>query len=99
MNPSGRADPFKIISVKFTDSPLPQAPTEGGCPVGEVVAVSPVEQLAERRGDGGLIGAGLLEAPRLAALERETPTFVPRRWWPAFELCCLAGDLPSESNR
>ena len=39
---------------------------EGGFPVGEVVAVGLGEQLAERRGGGGLVGAGLLEAPRLA---------------------------------
>jgi len=39
---------------------------EGGFPVGEVIAVGLGEQLAERRGGGGLVGAGLLEAPRLA---------------------------------
>ena len=39
---------------------------EGGFAVGEVVAVGLGEQLAERRGGGGLVGAGLLEAPRLA---------------------------------
>jgi len=39
---------------------------EGGLPIGEVVAVGLGEQLAERRGGGGLVGAGLFEAPRLA---------------------------------
>ena len=35
-------------------------------PVGEVVTVGLSEQFAERRGGGCLVGAGLLEAPRLA---------------------------------
>ena len=38
----------------------------GGFAVGEVIAVGLGEQLAGRRGGGGLVGAGLLEAPRLA---------------------------------
>ena len=45
---------------------LGQGLAEGGFPVGEVVAVGLGEQLAERRSGGGLIRAGLLEAPRLA---------------------------------
>lgn len=39
---------------------------DGGFAVREVVAVGLGEQLAERRGGGGFVGAGLLEAPRLA---------------------------------
>jgi hypothetical protein len=39
---------------------------EGGSPVGEVVAIGLGEQAAECRGGGSLVGAGLLEASRLA---------------------------------
>jgi len=39
---------------------------DGGFPVGEAVAVGPAEQLAERRGGGRLVGAGLIEASRIA---------------------------------
>jgi hypothetical protein len=39
---------------------------DGGFAVGKVVAVGVGEQLAERRGGRSLVGAGLLEAPRLA---------------------------------
>ena len=38
---------------------------EGGLPVGEAVAVGLSEQPTERCGRGGLVRAGLLEAPRL----------------------------------
>jgi hypothetical protein len=44
---------------------LAEGLAEGDPPVGEVVAVGLGEQLAERRGGGRLVGAGLLEAPRL----------------------------------
>ena len=40
---------------------------EGGFPVGEVIAVGLGKQLAERGGGGGLVRAGLFEAPRLAS--------------------------------
>jgi hypothetical protein len=45
---------------------LGESLAEGGFPVGEVVTVGLGEELAERRGGGGLVRAGLLEAPRLA---------------------------------
>jgi hypothetical protein len=45
---------------------LAEGLAEGGFAVGEVVAVGLGEQLAERRGGRGLVGAGLLKAPRLA---------------------------------
>jgi hypothetical protein len=48
---------FEVLGEGLTDSRFP---------VGKVVAVGLGEQLAERRGGGGLVGAGLLEAPRLA---------------------------------
>ena len=40
---------------------------QGGLAVGEAVAVGLGEQPAERRGGGGFVRAGLLEAPRLAS--------------------------------
>ena len=52
---AGNADPAGVPAVPV-----------GGLPVGEVVAVGLGEQLAERRGGGGFVGAGLLEAARLA---------------------------------
>ena len=45
---------------------LAEGLSDGGFAVGEVIAVGLGEQLAERRGGGGLVRAGLLEAPRLA---------------------------------
>ena len=45
---------------------LAEGLAEGGPPVGEAIAVGLGEQSAERCGCGGLVGAGLLEAPRLA---------------------------------
>jgi hypothetical protein len=39
---------------------------DGGLAVGEAVAVGLGEELTERRGGGGFVGAGLLEASRLA---------------------------------
>ena len=39
---------------------------EGGLSVGEVVAIGLGEQLAERRGGGGLVGAGLPKQAFLA---------------------------------
>ena len=45
---------------------LAEGLAEGCFPVGEAIAIGLGEQSAERRGGGGLVGAGLLEAPRLA---------------------------------
>jgi len=45
---------------------LGESLAEGGFSVGEAVAVGLGEQPSERRGGGGLVRAGLLEAPRLA---------------------------------
>jgi len=45
---------------------LAEGLAEGGFAVGEAVAVGLGEQPSERRGGGGLVRAGLLEAPRLA---------------------------------
>jgi hypothetical protein len=58
---------------------LAEGLAEGGFPVREVVAVGLSEQLAEGRGGGCLVGAGLLEAPRLARDRVGSGVYVDRK--------------------
>src|ERR1700759_1381550 len=55
------------VSLEVRDFQVPgEGLAEVDFPVGEVAAVGLGKQLAERRSGGGLVGARLLEAPRLA---------------------------------